>query len=52
MLVDGQSEQTIERADDYVRGQRVKVWVRRGRISGWPYYDNLVKPGEIASEET
>ncbi len=46
LLVDGQSEQVIERADGYQRGQRVKVWVRKGRITGWPYFNDLVKPGE------
>jgi len=51
LLVDGKSEQVIERADTYQRGQKVKVWVRKGRITGWPYFNDLVKPGEEVQED-
>jgi hypothetical protein len=46
LLVDGKSEHVVERADNYQRGQKVKVWVRKGRITGWPYFNDMVKPGE------
>ena len=49
LLIDGRSEHVLEKADSYTRGQRVRVWIRRGRFSGYPYFDDLVKPGEIES---
>lgn len=52
LLVDGQSEQTLQKADDLVRGQKIKVWVRKGRITGWPYFNDVVKPGELEPEES
>lgn len=48
--VEGLSEITLQRADGYERGQRVQVWIRRGRISGWPYFLDIAKPGELAWE--
>jgi hypothetical protein len=50
LQVEGLSETTLERADGYERGQRVQVWIRRGRISGWPHFLDVVKPGELARE--
>jgi hypothetical protein len=50
LQIEGLSETTLQRADDYERGQRVEVWIRRGRISGWPYFLDVVKPGELARE--
>ena len=50
LQIEGLNEITVDRADDYERGQRVAVWVRRGRISGWPYFLDLAKPGEIERE--
>jgi hypothetical protein len=47
LKIEGLSEATLERADDYERGQRVLVWVRRGPLSGWPYFLDVAKPGEI-----
>ena len=46
LKIEGLSEFSLERADGYQRGQRVPVWIRRGRISGWPYFLDIVKPGE------
>lgn len=46
LKIEGLSEATLDRADGYQRGQRVPVWIRRGRISGWPYFLDIVKPGE------
>ena len=40
----------ISRLCRYERGQRVPVWIRRGRISSWPYFLDLAKPGEIQRE--
>ena len=47
LKIEGLTEATLERADNYERGQRVLVWVRRGPISGWPYFLDVAKPGEI-----
>jgi hypothetical protein len=51
LQIEGLSEAVIDRADGYERGQRVAVWIRRGRISGWPYFLDLVKPGEAKPGE-
>jgi len=48
--IEGLSEARLERADDYERGQRLQVWIRRGRISGWPHFLDVVKPGELVRE--
>jgi hypothetical protein len=50
LQIEGLSETTIQQADSYERGQRVAVWIRRGRISNWPYFLDVVKPGELARE--
>ena len=50
LQIEGLSEITLQRADGYERGQRVQVWIRRGRISGWPHFLDVVKPGELAWE--
>lgn len=50
LLIEGLSEETLERADGYERGQRVLVWIRRGRISGWPHFLDVAKPGEVERE--
>jgi hypothetical protein len=46
LLIEGLSEATIQRADAYQRDQIVPVWIQRGRISGWPHFQDLAKPGE------
>jgi hypothetical protein len=51
LKIEGLSEATLERADSYERGQRVLVWVGRGRISGWPYFLDVAKPGEIERQK-
>jgi hypothetical protein len=35
--IEGMSETTL----------RVSVWIRRGRISAWPYFLDIVRPGDI-----
>jgi hypothetical protein len=50
LQIEGLSDTTLDRADGYVRGQRVPVWIQRGRISGWPYFLDLAQPGEVARE--
>ncbi len=50
LLIEGLSEGTVDRADGYERGQRVQVWIRRGRISGWPHFVDVAKPGEVERE--
>ena len=47
LTIEGLSETTLDRADGYERSERLKGWVRRGRISGWPYFQDIAKPGEI-----
>jgi len=51
LKIEGLSEATLERADAYERGQRVLVWIRRGPISGWPYFLDVAKPGEIERQK-
>jgi len=51
LKIEGLSEVTLERADGYERGQRVLVWVRRGPISGWPYFLDVARPGEIERQK-
>jgi hypothetical protein len=50
LQIEGLSEVTLDRADGYQRGQRIPVWIRRGRISGRPYFLDVVKPGEVKPE--
>jgi hypothetical protein len=50
LKIEGLSEANLDRADGYQRGQRVPVWIRRGRISGRPYFLDIVKPGEVEPE--
>ena len=52
LKIEGLSEGFLERADGYERGQRVPVWVRHGRISGWPYFLDVAKPGEVERAKT
>jgi hypothetical protein len=52
LQIEGLSKTTLYRADGYERGQRVPVWIRRGRISSWPYFLDLAKPGEIQRERS
>ena len=51
LKIEGLRETTLKRADSYERGQRVLVWVRRGPISGWPYFLDVAKPGEIERQK-
>ena len=51
LKIEGLTEATLKRADNYERGQRVLVWVRRGPISGWPYFLDVAKPGEIERQK-
>lgn len=50
LQIEGLSETTLDRTDGYARGQRVPVWIRRGRLSGWPHFLDLAQPGELAGE--
>ena len=50
LQIEGLSEASLDRADGYQRGQRVPVWIRRGRITGRPYFLDVVKPGEVEPE--
>lgn len=48
--IEGLSTTTIERADQMRRGEWVPVWIRRGRITGWPYFQDLAEPELQAAE--
>lgn len=50
LRIEGLSETKLERADGYERGRRVPVWIRRGRITGWPHFLDVAKPEEIEWE--
>lgn len=47
LRIEGLTDVSIEKADGYERGQRIPVWVRRGRITGRPYFTDVAKPGEL-----
>ena len=51
ILIDGRAEEDLQRADNYVRGQQLEVWIRRGRISNYPYYIDIVRGEELMSSE-
>lgn len=51
LLIEGRVKTSIERGDQYRRGEQVKVWVRRGRITGRPRFLDLARPGETADWE-
>ncbi len=48
--IEGLTEQTLERADGFQRGQLVPVWIRRGQLTGWVSFQDLAKPGEISRQ--
>jgi hypothetical protein len=43
LLIEGRNEEVVDRADAFQRGQWVPVWIRRGRVSGWPYFQDLAQ---------
>jgi hypothetical protein len=50
LQIEGLAEIVLDRADGHVRGQRVPVWIRRGRISGWPSFLDFAQAEELAAE--
>ncbi len=38
LVIEGLTEATLDRADGLARGQRFPVRIRRGRLTGWPYF--------------
>lgn len=46
LLIEGRNEQVVDRADTFRRGQWVPVWIRRGPVSGWPYFQDLAQSRE------
>lgn len=52
ILIEGLNETELDRADGYQRGQRIPVWIRRGRVSSWPYFLDLAKPEEVESRRS
>jgi len=51
LLIDGRAKEVIPKADRLERGQHLEVWIRRGRLTNYPYYFDLVKTGELMSTE-
>jgi hypothetical protein len=51
LRIEGLAEADLSRAEGYERGQRVPVWIRRGRMSSWPYFLDVAKPGEIERQK-
>jgi hypothetical protein len=43
LLIQGINEVTLRRADTLEKGQRVRVLVRTGRLTGWPYFVELAE---------
>ncbi|MEE9218398.1 MAG: hypothetical protein V3U98_04965 [Acidobacteriota bacterium] len=50
LLIEGLSEHTIDQAPEFQRGQRVPVWIRRGRISGRPYFQELADQSDLGAQ--
>jgi hypothetical protein len=52
LLVQGLNEVYLRRADNLEKGQRVRVLVRPGRLTGWPYFVELAEgEGPLAAPE-
>lgn len=51
LLVEGVSRVVLDRADGLRRGQRIPVWVRRGRLTGRAYFLDLAQEDELPAEE-
>jgi hypothetical protein len=49
ILIEGSSEEVIEKADGFTPGDTMRVWIRRGRVTGWPYFSDVVEPGDLES---
>jgi hypothetical protein len=55
LLIEGLNEVTLRRADTLEEGDRVRVLVRHGRLTGWPYFEELaqeIAPGPPAERPT
>lgn len=46
LLIEGVTRLTREKADGFQRGQRVPVWIRRGRLTGRPRFLDYGTPQE------
>lgn len=51
LIIEGLNEVRIDQADGFRRGQRVPVWIRRGRLSGYPYFQELASAEDLAAED-
>jgi hypothetical protein len=51
LIIEGLNEVNLDQADGLSRGQRVSVWIRRGRLSGYPYFQEVVSPEDLAAVE-
>ena len=50
-LIEGRTRVQLDRADGRKRGDRVPVWVRRGRLTGRPRFLDFAAPGERVPED-
>jgi hypothetical protein len=46
LIIEGLNEVSVPQADGLERGSRVDVWIRRGRLSEWPYFVELASQRE------
>ncbi len=51
LVVEGVRRVVLDRADGLRRGQRIPVWVRRGRLTGRAYFLDLAQADELPAEE-
>jgi hypothetical protein len=51
LVIEGLTEATLERGDGLERGQRIPVRIRRGRLTGWPYFGGLESAEGLALDE-
>ena len=50
LLIEGRARVTLDRADGRKRGDRVPVWVRRGRLTGRAHFLDFAAPGETVPD--
>ena len=50
-LIEGRTRVQLDRADGRKRGDRLPVWIRRGRLTGRPHFLDFAAPGEQVPED-
>ena len=51
LLIEGVTRTTLDKADGYQRGQRVPVWIRRGRLTGRPSFLDFAAEDESVEDK-